>query len=180
MEKKLEYATLGGGCFWCIEAIFKEIKGVSTVVSGFSGGTIESPTYEQLHFEDTGHAEAIQIEFDPAVVSYTELLQIFFTVHDPTTPNRQGNDVGSEYRSIILYHDESQKKTASEIISSFATKLWNDPIITELAAYKSFWPAEEFHQDFYAKNPESAYCQIIINPKLNKFKKQFANKLKTN
>jgi len=180
MKKNLQYATLGGGCFWCIEAIFKEIRGVISVSSGYSGGTIETPSYEQLHYEKTGHAEVIQIEFDPNVIDYGELLQIFFTVHDPTTPNRQGNDVGPEYRSIILYHDENQKKTAEDIIRTFAASAWEDRVVTELVEYKKFWSAEEYHQDFYAKNPESAYCQIIINPKLTKFKKQFAKKLKSN
>ncbi len=173
-----EQATLGGGCFWCIEAMFKELKGVSSVASGYAGGHTPSPTYEQIHSEDTGHAEVVQITFDPSVITYRELLEIFFTMHDPTTPNRQGHDVGPQYRSIILYHDENQKKVAQDVLQTFAQKLWDKPIVTEIKPLDKFWPAEEDEQDFYAKNPEVGYCQVIINPKLAKFRQKFADKLK--
>lgn len=173
-----EQATIGGGCFWCTEAMFKEIRGVKSVVSGYAGGHSDQPTYEQIHAEDTGHAEVIQITFDPKVISYRELLEIFFVVHDPTTLNRQGNDTGPEYRSIILYHDETQRQTAEDTAANFAQKLWADPIVTEIKPLNIFWPAEDYHQDYFAKNPEAGYCQVIINPKLVKFRQKFADKLK--
>jgi peptide-methionine (S)-S-oxide reductase len=173
-----EKATLGGGCFWCIEAMYKQLKGVSTVVSGYSGGKTPNPTYEQTHIDDTGHAEVIQVTFDPKVISYRELLEIFFVVHDPTTLNRQGNDIGTEYRSIILFHNEAQGETAKDVLENFAKDLWDSPIVTEIKPLDTFWPAEDYHQDFYAKNPESGYCQVIINPKLAKFRQKFTEKLK--
>lgn len=173
-----EQATLGGGCFWCIEAMFKQLTGVSSVVSGYAGGTTPRPTYEQLHQAETDHAEVIQVTFDPDIISYRELLEIFFTVHDPTTLNRQGNDVGPEYRSIILYHNEVQKNIAEDVLKTSATKLWDKPIVTEIKPLDTFWPAEDYHQDFYAKNPEAGYCQVIINPKLTKFRQKFASRLK--
>jgi peptide-methionine (S)-S-oxide reductase len=173
-----ETAILGGGCFWCTEAMYKELKGVSSVISGYAGGHTDNPTYEQMHMEDTGHAEVIQITFDPDVITYRELLEIFFAVHDPTTPNRQGNDEGAEYRSIILYTNDSQKKTAEDVIENFATKLWDNPIVTEIKPLDKFWPAEDYHQDYYANNPNIGYCQVIINPKLTKFRQKFAEKLK--
>lgn len=173
-----EQTTIGGGCFWCIEAMFKELNGVTSVVSGYAGGTSDNPTYEKLHAENTGHAEVIQVTFDPRIISYRELLEIFFVIHDPTTLNRQGNDTGPEYRSIILYHDETQKLTAEDTVANFAKKLWDDPVVTEIKPLERFWPAEDYHQDYFAKNPEAAYCQVIINPKLAKFRKKFADKLK--
>jgi peptide-methionine (S)-S-oxide reductase len=174
----MEQAVLGGGCFWCVEAMFKELRGVSSVVSGYAGGHSDNPSYEKMHMEDTGHAEVIQIMFDPSIVTYRELLEIFFTVHDPTTLNRQGNDVGAEYRSIILYADDAQQKTAEDVRENFATELWDNPIVTEIKQFEKFWPAEDYHQNFFEHNPDQAYCQVIINPKLAKFRQKFAEKLK--
>ncbi|HEX5456048.1 MAG TPA: peptide-methionine (S)-S-oxide reductase MsrA [Candidatus Saccharimonadales bacterium] len=179
MDKRFEQATLAGGCFWCIEAVFQEVKGVTKVVSGYSGGKTDDPTYDEAHYSNSGHAEAVQITFDPKVISYEQLLQIFYYVHDPTTLNRQGNDVGEEYRSIIFYHDAAQKKTAEEITKSFAAKLWSDPIVTEIVPLEKFWQAEGFLQNFYRNNPNLGYCQVIINPKLDKFRKKFESLLKT-
>lgn len=171
-------ATFGGGCFWCTEAMFKELKGVTTVVSGYAGGKTNNPTYEQMHYEDTGHAEVIQITFDPAVISYRDLLEVFFASHDPTTPNQQGNDVGEEYRSIILFDGDEQRKIAEDVTKNFAPQLWKKPVTTQIVALDQFWPAEDYHQDFYANNPTQPYCQIVINPKLEKFRQKFATKLK--
>lgn len=175
----METITLGGGCFWCIEAIFKEIRGVISVVSGYAGGNDSiQPDYWRLHHEDTGHAEVIQVLFDPAIISLRELLEVFFAVHDPTTPNRQGNDVGPEYRSLILYNNEHQKDIANNVIQTFAQAHWESPVITEVKPLAVFTKAEEDQQDFFARNPEQAYCQLIINPKLTKFRQDFAEKLK--
>lgn len=173
-----EHMTIGGGCFWCVEAIFNEIRGVSSVVSGYAGGHTPNPTYEQLHYENTGHAEVIQVKFDPGIISYRELLEIFFAVHDPTTLNQQGNDVGEEYRSIILYNDDAQKQTAEEVTENFARKHWDKPIVTELKKLDNFYPAEDYHQNYFAQNPEQAYCQVVINPKLKKFRSEFTARLK--
>lgn len=173
-----ERATFGGGCFWCTEALFKQLRGVESVVSGYAGGHTDKPTYESMHYEETGHAEVIQLTFDASIISYRELLEIFFTVHDPTTPNQQGNDIGSEYRSIILYHNEEQKKTAEDVLKNFASSLWDKQIVTEIKPLNKFWPAEDWHQDFYDKNPQVGYCQVIINPKLQKFREKFASKLR--
>lgn len=175
----MEQAILAGGCFWCIEALFKEIKGVETVVSGYCGGKTDNPSYQQLHDEETGHAEAIQITFDPQIISYKELLEIFYAVHDPTTPNQQGNDIGPEYRSAIFYVDDDQKEVAKDVTHNFAAKHWDNPIVTEIVRLEKFWPAEDYHQDFYAKNPEQGYCRVIINPKLTKFRQHFADRLKS-
>ena len=171
-------ATLAAGCFWCTEAIFQEVKGVEKVVSGYAGGHTDNPTYDKLHYEETGHAEAIQITFDDTAISYQELLQIFYYVHDPTTPNRQGNDVGAEYRSIIFYHDEEQKSAALEVTQNFAPQYWNKPIVTEIVPLDKFWPAEEYHQNFYKTNTQQPYCQLVINPKLQKFRSKFESYLK--
>lgn len=171
-------ATLGGGCFWCIEAVYQLVKGVDKVISGYSGGHTDKPTYEQLHSADTGHAEVVQIHFDDSIISYEQILQIFYYVHDPTTLNRQGNDVGEEYRSIIFYHDESQKKIAEAVTNNFAKSLWDDPIVTEIIPLDKFWPAEDYHQNYFNNNPNQAYCQLIINPKLEKFKTKFETYLK--
>lgn len=179
MDKQFEEATLAGGCFWCIEAVFQEVKGVAKVVSGYCGGKTDNPTYEDAHYSNAGHAEAVQITFDPKVISYEQLLQIFYYVHDPTTLNRQGYDVGQEYRSEIFYHDEKQKKIAEEVTKNFAPALWKDPIVTKISKLEKFWPAEEFHQNFYRNNPGAGYCQVIINPKLEKFRKRFESLLKT-
>jgi len=174
-----EIATLGGGCFWCTEAIFDDLKGVLSVESGYSGGTAENPTYEQVCTGKTGHAEAIQIEFDPQAVTYRDILKIFFTVHDPTTLNRQGNDVGTQYRSVIFYHDEEQKRTAEEIIREVEKdKVWDDPIVTELSPFKAFYKAEDYHQEYFANNPNQSYCHVVIAPKVAKFRKLYHDRLK--
>lgn len=173
----MEKAIFGGGCFWCIEAMFKQLKGVSSVISGYAGGKTDNPTYEQMHSDHTGHAEVVQVSFDPKIITYKELLEIFYAAHDPTTKDRQGNDVGPEYRSIILFSDESQKKIAEEVTKEVA-KLWDNPITTEIVPLDKFWPAEDYHQDFFTKNPEVGYCQVVINPKLDKFRQKFAAKLK--
>lgn len=166
-------ATIAGGCFWCVEAVYQLVKGVDKVVSGYSGGETPNPTYEKLHNEVTGHAETVQVNFDDSIISYEEILQIFYYVHDPTTPNRQGNDEGTQYRSIIFYHDDSQKKIAEDVTNNFAKSLWDDPIVTEIIPLDKFWPAEDYHQNYFKNNPNQAYCQLIINPKLEKFQLKF-------
>lgn len=173
-----EIATLGGGCFWCFEAIYKQVKGVKVVISGYSGGHYNNPTDRDIYYNDTGHAEVVQIEFDPKVISYRDILEIFYTMHDPTTLNRQGNDVGEHYRSVIFYHDEQQREIAQDMTKNFAPTLWDDPIVTQIVPYDKFWPAADYHQDFYTKNTNNGYCQIIINPKLQKFRQKYANRLK--
>jgi peptide-methionine (S)-S-oxide reductase len=178
-ENKFQLATLGGGCFWCIEAVFVELKGVAKVESGYAGGTVKNPTYRDVCSGLTGHAEVTQITFDPSVVSFKEILQVFFTVHDPTTLNRQGADVGTQYRSVILYHDEEQKEMARQVIAEInAAKIWSNPIVTEVAPYTEFYKAEGYHQNYYANNPGQPYCQVVIAPKVVKFRKQFRNRLK--
>ena len=155
-----EQATLGGGCFWCLEAVYDEVQGVAKVVSGYAGGHVPNPTYEQVCGKRTGHAEVVQLTYDPAVISYRELLEIFFTIHDPTTPNRQGADVGPQYRSIILYHDDEQKRVA-EVVMAEAQEGWDDPLVTELVPLETFYPAEDYHQDYYKKNPYQGYCMVV-------------------
>jgi peptide-methionine (S)-S-oxide reductase len=174
----MDTAILAGGCFWCLEALFKQLKGVEVVISGYTGGKTENPRYEQMHDGNTGHAEAIQITFDPGIISYKELLEIFFAVHDPTTLNRQVNDVGEQYRSAIFYTNDRQKEIAEDVTRNFAARHWSDPIATQIVPLDKFWPAEDYHQNYFERNPEQAYCQIIINPKLTKFRQTFANKLK--
>lgn len=174
----VQIATLASGCFWCGEAVFQELKGVSKVVSGYTGGKTKNPSYEEFEYSDTGHAQANQITFNPKIISYSELLKVFYYTHDPTTLNSQGNDVGPQYRSAIFYHDDAQKKIAEEITKNFAGELWDKPIVTQITKFDKFWTAEEYHQNFYKKNPSQAYCQIIINPKLEKFRKQFIGLLK--
>lgn len=171
-------AVIGGGCFWCLEAVFNQVKGVMSVVSGYAGGDKPNPSYEDTHRPDNKHAEVVRITFDPAVITYRKLLEIFFTIHDPTTPNRQGNDVGVSYRSIILFSGEDQRQTAADVIRTYASKLWGNPIVTELKPLDKFWPAEEYHQNYFAKNPSTAYCQAVINPKLAELNANFASKLK--
>ena len=163
-----EIATIGGGCYWCLDAFYKLVNGVSLVVSGYSGGHVDNPTSDRVYMGDTGHAEVVQITFDPKVITYKELLEIFFVMHDPTTLNRQGYDTGPEYRSIILYHSDKQKEIAEDMAKNFATSLWKDPIVTEIVPYEMFWPADEDMQDFYAKRPNVGYCQMIIDPKIQK------------
>lgn len=174
-----EVATLGGGCFWCTEAVFTELKGVLKVESGYAGGTTPNPSYEQVCGGRTGHAEVVQVTFDPRVISYKELLQVFFTVHDPTTLNRQGADVGTQYRSVIFYHDETQKKVAEDVIKETnATEMWENPLVTELVPYTSFYKAEDYHQDYYKNNPLQGYCMVVIRPKVAKFRKKYQDMLK--
>ncbi len=172
-------ATLGAGCFWCIDAILREVKGVESVVSGYSGDASERPTYEQIHNSPAGNAEVVQVTFDDSVLSYEDLLKIFYATHDPTTLNRQNYDIGEEYRSIIFYHDDTQKEIAEKVTKEFAPTIWSKPIVTQIEPFNAFWPAEDYHQDFYNQNPNVGYCQVIINPKLRKFRQEFASKLKS-
>jgi peptide-methionine (S)-S-oxide reductase len=178
MMKEHETATLGEGCFWCLDAYYRQVRGVRSVVSGYSGGHTENPTMDSVYHGDTGHAEAVQLTYDPTIITYREILEIFYVMHDPTTLNRQGNDVGDEYRSVIFYHDEGQKKVAESVTTDFAAPLWDDPIVTQIVPLEKFWPAEESQQDFYNKYPGVGYCQVIIEPKIRKLRKQFAKKLK--
>lgn len=174
-----EVATLGGGCFWCTEAVFTELRGVERVVSGYAGGTTPDPSYEEVCTGRTGHAEVTQVTFDPRKISYRDLLTIFFTVHDPTTLNRQGADVGSQYRSIVLYHDERQKSTAEQVIRELeAEQLWPKKFVTQVVPLTAFYPAEEYHRDYYRRNPSGGYCQFTIAPKVAKFRKKYADRLK--
>jgi peptide-methionine (S)-S-oxide reductase len=178
-EQERETATLGGGCFWCLEAVYKDLKGVESVVSGYAGGTAPNPSYEQVCGGRTGHAEVVQITYDPRVVSFGDLLDVFFTIHDPTTRDRQGADVGPQYRSIILYHDEAQKLAAERAIAEAGKQgLWRDPIVTEVAPLETFYPGESYHQDYYENNPRQRYCQIVIAPKVAKFRKEHLARLK--
>jgi peptide-methionine (S)-S-oxide reductase len=179
MSSKTELATLGGGCFWCLEAIYQDVIGVSKVTSGYAGGAVENPSYEQVCSGRTGHAEVVQIEFDPEIISYDDLLTIFWRIHDPTTLNRQGADVGTQYRSIILTHDEAQKAAADRSLSAIqAAKLYRDPIVTEIVSLDTFYPAEGYHDDYYNRNRNQPYCRAVIDPKVRKFRKSFADKLK--
>jgi peptide-methionine (S)-S-oxide reductase len=173
-----EVMTIGGGCYWCLEAFFQRLKGVEAVVSGFSGGHVANPSYEEVCSETTGHAEVIQVTFDPSVISYKELLEIFFVMHDPTTLNRQGNDVGESYRSIVLYHSDEQKKIAEDIIRDFVPTIYKDPATTELKPFEVFYPGPDYHQDYYNNNPNQGYCMIVIDPKIQKLRQKFAAKLK--
>ena len=175
----VEVATLGGGCFWCLEAAYLELRGIERVVSGYAGGELPNPTYEQVCGGRTGHAEVVQISFDPDVISYRELLEVFFTIHDPTTPNRQGNDVGPQYRSIVLYHSPEQQATAEEVIREFgAAGTWDAPIVTEVKPLEQFYPAEEYHQNYFARNPYQPYCQFVVAPKVAKVRQRYMQRLK--
>ncbi|KAB1185086.1 MULTISPECIES: peptide-methionine (S)-S-oxide reductase MsrA [Haloferax] len=169
-------ATFGGGCFWCIEAAFKELDGISSVTSGYAGGSVENPTYEQVCSGNTGHAEVIQVEYDPAVVGYDELLEVFFAVHDPTQLNRQGPDVGTQYRSIVLYHDDDQQRQAAAYIEAL-DESYDDDVVTELEPLETFYEAETYHQDYFEKNPNDAYCRFHASPKIEKVREKFADKL---
>lgn len=171
-----ETATLGGGCFWCLEAVYQELKGVRHVESGYTGGHVPNPTYEQVCDGTTGHAEVVRIEFDPALVSYREILEIFFTIHDPTTPNRQGNDVGTQYRSVIHYHTPEQQDTARQVIACMAS-VWDAPIVTELSSAQAYYKAEDYHQNYFRQHPLQGYCAFVVAPKLAKFRKVFSEKL---
>ena len=177
-EPKTEIAILGGECFWCVEAVFEGLKGVLSVVPGYAGGTKSNPTYEQVSGGQTGHAEVIKIEFDPARISYKDLLAVFFAAHDPTTANRQGSDVGSQYRSIILYANENQKRQAELFIKNFNEIPDNKPAVTELKPLEKFYEAEDYHHHYFLKNPSQAYCQLVINPKLEKLREKFEDLLK--
>ncbi|MEO5861864.1 MAG: peptide-methionine (S)-S-oxide reductase MsrA, partial [Burkholderiales bacterium] len=170
---------LAGGCFWCIEVIYDELIGVTDVVSGYMGGKNKNPTYREVCSGNTGHAEVIQVTFDPSIVSYRQILDVFFTIHDPTTLNRQGNDVGTQYRSAVFYHSEEQQRVATDTIAEFnQAKIWDRPIVTEVTAAQIFYPAESYHQEYYVNNPEQGYCQIIIAPKVAKFRQKFLSRLK--
>ena len=176
---ELKTATLGSGCFWCTEAVFDATEGVSSAKSGYAGGLNPNPTYEAVCSGSTGHAEVVQIEYDPEVISYKDLLQIFFRTHDPTTLNRQGADVGTQYRSVIFYHDEEQKKVAEEVKQALnESGAYNSPIVTEISPAAVFYEAEAYHQNYFARNPTQGYCQAVIGPKIDKFKKAFADRLK--
>lgn len=174
----METATLGGGCYWCLDAFYRRIQGVSKVESGYSGGHTENPTMEAVYAGDTGHAEVVQITFDPKVISYRDILEIFFVMHDPTTLNRQGADVGDEYRSVIFYHDDQQRETAEDMKAHFATELWNKTVVTQIVPFEKFWPADANNQDYYSKNPGAGYCQVVIDPKISKLRTKFAQRFK--
>lgn len=179
METKKEFATLAGGCFWCLEAVFTELRGVEKAVSGYMGGHTPNPTYKQVCYEDTGHAEVVQITFDPQVVTFKELLEVFFTIHDPTTLNRQGADIGSQYRSAIFYHSDEQRMIAEQVVAELtAEDIWPNPIVTEITAAPVFYPAEDYHQDYFANNPYQPYCLGVVAPKVAKFRQKFLQKLK--
>lgn len=177
-SSNLDTAIFGAGCFWCVEAIFQELNGVQSVEAGYSGGTVENPSYEQVCTNTTGHAEVARIIFDPSVISYNDLLEVFWTTHDPTTLNRQGADVGEQYRSVIFYLNNAQKESAEKSKKDVATKIWDDPIVTSIEPLKNFYIAEDYHQDYYTNNSTKSYCQYVINPKLEKFRKKFKEKLK--
>lgn len=174
-----EVATLAGGCFWCLEAVFDDLRGVERVESGYTGGTVPTPTYEQVCGGRTGHAEVVQVVFDPGEVSFRELLEIFFTIHDPTTLNRQGADVGTQYRSAIFTHSPEQRRVAEEVIAELEREgVWDAPIVTEVAPLTGFYPAEEYHTDYYQRNQNQPYCQVVVAPKVAKFRKQYLEKLR--
>jgi peptide-methionine (S)-S-oxide reductase len=176
---QMETATLGGGCFWCLDAVYRGLKGVSRVVSGYAGGHVPNPTYEQVCGKATGHAEVVQVEFDPAQIGFADLLRVFFTIHDPTTKDRQGADVGPQYRSVILFHSEEQKRVAEAVMAEIADAgVWNGPLVTELVPSTDFYPAEPEHQDYFARNPWSGYCRAVVAPKVQKFRKTFADRVK--
>lgn len=176
----VETATLGAGCFWCIEAVYQDLQGINSAVSGYMGGLNDNPTYHQICGGDTGHAEVLQVQFDPGIISFADLLYIFWRTHDPTTLNRQGGDQGTQYRSVVFYHDEAQRQTAEAAkAETDASDLWPDPIVTEISPASTFWPAEDYHQNYFRLNPNQPYCSMIINPKLGKFRREFADRLKT-
>jgi peptide-methionine (S)-S-oxide reductase len=174
-----EVATLAGGCFWCLEAVFKDLRGVESAVSGYSGGSLAKPTYHQVCSGTTGHTEVVQVTFDPRVVSFRDILEVFFTIHDPTTLNRQGADVGTQYRSAIFYHSTAQREMAEQVIAELtAEQLWRDPVVTEVTPFTEFYAAEDYHQDYYERNPYQPYCMAVVAPKVAKFRKKFLDRLK--
>jgi len=175
-----EIATLAGGCFWCLEAVYEDLKGVESVESGYMGGKTANPSYEDVCSGDTGHAEVVQLTFDPKSVSFKEILEVFFVIHDPTTPNRQGNDVGTQYRSAIFYHSAAQKAAAERVIADIgAGKVYDDPIVTEVVPASKFYVAEDYHQEYFRRNPAQPYCAFVVRPKVAKFRKHFLEKLKS-
>ncbi|HZN11982.1 MAG TPA: peptide-methionine (S)-S-oxide reductase MsrA [Blastocatellia bacterium] len=179
MSQEKEVATLAGGCFWCLEAVYVELRGVERVVSGYAGGATPDPTYREVCAGTTGHAEVVQITFDPGVISFRELLEVFFTIHDPTTPNRQGADIGTQYRSAIFYHSAGQREVAEEVIAELgASGVWGDPIVTEVAPLTRFYAAEDYHQEYYARNPDQGYCRVVVAPKVAKVRQKYLEKLK--
>ena len=178
-DAALETATLAGGCFWCLEAVFDDLNGVASVESGYMGGGTANPTYEQVCSGDTGHAEVVQLTFDPDVVSFKEILEVFFVIHDPTTLNRQGNDAGTQYRSAVFYHSAEQKSAAEQVIAKLnAAKIYDDPIVTEVVAASRFYVAEDYHQEYFQRNPAQPYCAYVVRPKVAKFRKHYLEKLK--
>jgi len=178
-KENLEEITLGAGCFWCVEAMFQQLKGVQQVVSGYSNGHTQNPTYKEVCSGHTGHAEVARITFDPKIISTEDILKIFWTTHDPTTLNRQGNDVGTQYRSGVYYHTEEQKELTERLIKEFAPTLWDNPIVTEIKAIDNYYPAEDYHQNYFNDNPNQGYCSVVVAPKVLKFKKLFADRLKS-
>lgn len=178
-DRSQEVATLAGGCFWCLEAVFEQLEGVEKVVSGYSGGATTWPTYQQVCTGTTGHAEVVQLTFDPGVTTFKEILEVFFTMHDPTTHNRQGADVGTQYRSAIFYHSQEQQEVAQEVIREMdAVGIWNSPIVTQVTPFEAFYEAEEYHQEYYRRNPRQSYCQVVIAPKVAKFRQRYLDKMK--
>jgi peptide-methionine (S)-S-oxide reductase len=178
MNDSTEYALVGGGCFWCVEAIYQRLQGVTSVESGYAGGHVKNPSYEAVCNKTTGHAEVALVRFDPRKTTYEEVLQVFFRTHDPTTPNRQGNDVGPQYRSSIFYFNEKQKEIAEKVAKEYATQYWSNPIITEITAFSNYYKAENYHQNYYNDNKRQGYCVYVVQPKVEKFKKEFKEKLK--
>jgi peptide-methionine (S)-S-oxide reductase len=179
-SQRREVATLGGGCFWCLQPVFEELVGVEQVTAGYAGGSASNPSYRDVCTGTTGHAEVVQISFDPQAISFEELLRVFFAVHDPTTRDRQGADVGTQYRSVIFWHDEGQRETARRVIRDLdVSETWDAPLVTELVPFQAFYPAEEYHQGYFSKNPGQGYCRVVIAPKLTKLRQSFAEKLKS-
>jgi peptide-methionine (S)-S-oxide reductase len=176
----MEVATLGGGCFWCLEAVYLDLEGVTGVQSGYAGGSVNGPTYEEVCRGTTGHAEVVRVEFDPEVTTYREILEVFFGIHDPTTLNRQGADVGTQYRSVVFYHSPAQREAAEQVIREMeAEGVWDDPVVTDVVPAGEFYPAEAYHHDYFRRNPQQAYCQAVIRPKVAKFRTRFAHKLRS-
>lgn len=179
-DQAIETATLGGGCFWCLEAVFLEVEGVEDVRSGYCGGETRDPSYREVCTGATGHAEVVRVDFDPSLITFREVLETFFDIHDPTTLNRQGADIGTQYRSVVFYRDEEQRRIAAEVIEELEESgVWEDPIVTELVPGKEFYPAEDYHQDYYNRNPSQPYCQFVIAPKVKKFRHRFRSRLQS-
>ncbi|HYN86753.1 MAG TPA: peptide-methionine (S)-S-oxide reductase MsrA [Pyrinomonadaceae bacterium] len=178
-KAKREVATLGGGCFWCVEAVFDMLRGVESVESGYAGGTVEHPSYQHVCTGETGHAEVVRVTFDPDEISFREILEVFFSAHDPTTLNRQGADVGTQYRSVVFYHDEGQRRVAEEVMREIdESNIWDGRVVTELAPFEKFYEAEDYHQEYFANNPGQGYCRVVVAPKVKKFRERFRDRLK--